>query len=64
MANAPLSGRDGKSCSLICISEKQKYFFGRGWTKKKLEGPEICPSGAKRACKIGGANEAGRGQSR
>jgi hypothetical protein len=32
MANAPLSGRDGKSCSLIFISEKQKYFFERDWT--------------------------------
>jgi hypothetical protein len=25
-------GRDGKSHSLICISEKQKYFFQQDWT--------------------------------
>jgi hypothetical protein len=34
MANAPLSGRDGKSYSLIIVSEKQKYFFKRGWTRQ------------------------------
>jgi hypothetical protein len=32
LRNAPLSGRDGYSYSLICISEKQKYFCKRGWT--------------------------------
>jgi hypothetical protein len=32
MANAPLSGRDGKSLRLICISEKQKYFCRGDWT--------------------------------
>jgi hypothetical protein len=26
-------GQDGKSYSLICISEKQKYFCKRGWTR-------------------------------
>jgi hypothetical protein len=28
-------GRDGKSYSLICISEKQKYFRERGWTERQ-----------------------------
>jgi len=32
IANRPSVGRDGKSYSLICISEKQKYFCKRGWT--------------------------------
>ena len=32
MANAPLSGRDGKSHRLICTSEKPKYFCQRDWT--------------------------------
>jgi len=32
MANAPLSGRDGKAHKLICISEKQKYFCRGDWT--------------------------------
>jgi hypothetical protein len=32
MANAPLSGRDGKPHSLICISEKPKYFCRPDWT--------------------------------
>src|SRR5260370_41168760 len=32
MANAPLSGRDGKSHRLISISEKQKYFCKENWT--------------------------------
>jgi hypothetical protein len=26
-------GQDGKSYSLICISEKQKYFCKGGWTQ-------------------------------
>jgi hypothetical protein len=29
LRNAPLSGRDGKSYSLIFVSEKQKYFRER-----------------------------------
>src|SRR5258707_6324753 len=33
IANRPSVGRDGKSYSLICISEKQKYFCKRGWTR-------------------------------
>src|ERR1700682_4037428 len=48
MANAPLAGRDGESYSLICISEKQKYFCGRGWTghnQAASGGEVICPSG-------------------
>jgi hypothetical protein len=32
LRNAPLSGSDGKSCSLICTSEKQKSFFEGDWT--------------------------------
>jgi hypothetical protein len=32
LANAPLSGWDGKSYRVICPSEKQKYFCSRGWT--------------------------------
>jgi REP element-mobilizing transposase RayT len=32
MANAPLSGRDGKSYNSIFISEKQKYFSKEDWT--------------------------------
>src|SRR5258708_38624325 len=28
----PSVGQDGKSYSLICISEKQKYFCKGGWT--------------------------------
>jgi hypothetical protein len=27
-------GRDSQSYSLICISEKQKYFCKRGWTRQ------------------------------
>src|ERR1700676_3854465 len=41
-------GAGCKSYSLIRISEKQKYFFGRGWTSHHLEanrGEVICPSG-------------------
>src|SRR5450631_4108136 len=48
LRNAPLSGRDGKSYSLIFISEKQKYFFQRGWTRHNSTangGEVICPSG-------------------
>jgi hypothetical protein len=48
MANAPLSGRDGKSYSLVLISEKQKYFLQRGWTGSKDQGmgrAVICPTG-------------------
>src|SRR5258708_16183563 len=32
IANRPSVGRDCKSYSLICISEKQKYFCEGGWT--------------------------------
>jgi hypothetical protein len=32
IAIRPSVGRDGKSYSLICISEKPKYFFNGGWT--------------------------------
>src|ERR1700730_4539695 len=32
IANRPSVGQDGKSYSLICISEKQKYFCKGGWT--------------------------------
>jgi hypothetical protein len=48
MANAPLAGRDGKSCSPICISEKQKYFSKGDWTSHNWTaggGEVICPTG-------------------
>src|SRR5882724_2889339 len=32
IANRPSVRRDGKGYRLICTSEKQKYFFKRGWT--------------------------------
>src|SRR5258708_34276755 len=32
ISSRPSVGQDGKSYSLICISEKQKYFCERGWT--------------------------------
>jgi hypothetical protein len=37
IACRPSVGRDGYSYSLICISEKQKYFCGRGWTSANRE---------------------------
>jgi hypothetical protein len=45
LRNAPLSGWDGKSYSLICISEKQKYFRQRGWRSSKSKDEVICPAG-------------------
>jgi hypothetical protein len=41
----PSVGRDGESYSLICISEKQKYFCERGWTTDHRTAAVICPSG-------------------
>jgi hypothetical protein len=38
-------GRDAEQYSLICISEKQKYFFKRGWTEHRAANEVICPSG-------------------
>src|SRR5258708_37671616 len=32
ISSRPSVGQDGYSYSLICISEKQKYFCRRGWT--------------------------------
>jgi hypothetical protein len=51
MANAPSVGRDGESYSLICASEKQKYFCKRGWTGGFGNREVICPSG-QAACPI------------
>src|SRR5450432_3803706 len=34
LRNAPLSGRDGKSYSLFCTSEKQKYLCKGGLTER------------------------------
>jgi hypothetical protein len=34
LANAPLSGWDGKSYSTIFVSEKRKYFYRGGWTRR------------------------------
>src|SRR4029077_6129248 len=44
-------GGTDKDIHLICISEKQKYFFERGWTTHQLRGTDrglICPSGKSR----------------
>jgi hypothetical protein len=38
-------GRDGKSYSLICISEKQKYFCEGGWTRANNHPPADLPVG-------------------
>ncbi|SHJ32636.1 hypothetical protein SAMN05444159_0320 [Bradyrhizobium lablabi] len=38
ISSRPSVGQDGKSYSLICISEKQKYFCKRGWTGFCLTG--------------------------
>src|SRR5450631_4011286 len=46
LRNAPLSGRDGESYSLICISEKQKYFCQRGWTSTPPTSPTDLPVGS------------------
>jgi len=48
LRNAPLSGWDSKSYSLICISEKQKYFCKRGWTRHNCKAEVICPSGSEK----------------
>jgi hypothetical protein len=43
--NAPHSGRDGGICTPDFVSEKQKYFFNRGWTRQKHAPLVICPVG-------------------
>jgi hypothetical protein len=45
LRNAPVSGRDGKSCSLICISEKQNYFGRGGWTRHNCKRRTDLPIG-------------------
>src|SRR3979490_1057316 len=45
MANAPLSGRDGGIYTTDLSSEKQKFFFDRGWTRQKHASSLICPTG-------------------
>jgi hypothetical protein len=49
MANAPLAGRDGKSYSLILVSEKQKYFCKGGLDKANHQRPADLPDGQIRA---------------
>jgi hypothetical protein len=49
LRNAPRVGRDGKSYSLICISEKQKYFCKWDWTGHNCRAELICPSGSRLA---------------
>jgi hypothetical protein len=39
-----LVGRDANHVTLICSSEKQKYFCERGWTRHDCGGEVICPS--------------------
>jgi hypothetical protein len=49
LRNAPLSGTGWQIIRLICISEKQKYFFEKGWTAPRNLGmgrEVICPSGS------------------
>jgi hypothetical protein len=46
LRNAPLCGAGCKSYSVILVSEKQKYFFKRGWTGGERGAQVICPSGA------------------
>jgi hypothetical protein len=45
VAQRPSSGMDEESYSLVLISEKQKYFSERGWTRHNCKGELICPSG-------------------
>jgi len=40
-----LSRRDGEHVHLICISEKQKYFSRKGWTKGRIGHRQCGPSG-------------------
>jgi hypothetical protein len=40
-------GRDGGIYTTDLGSEKQKYFFERGWTTQKHTPSLICPSGQK-----------------
>jgi hypothetical protein len=44
-ASAPPRGTRRKGYTTDLISEKQKYFFDRGWTRQKQEPSLICPSG-------------------
>jgi len=48
VAQRPSSGMDEESYSLVLISEKQKYFSKRGWTRHNCKGELICPSGSER----------------
>jgi hypothetical protein len=45
VAQRPSFGTGCKSYSLIYISEKQKYFCKRGWTRHNCKAELICPSG-------------------
>jgi hypothetical protein len=45
MANAPLEGRDGGTCRVICEFGKPEYFFKTGWTEVAENNEVICPSG-------------------
>jgi hypothetical protein len=46
IASRPSVRRDGKGYTMDLISEKQKYFFERGWTNQKHKPSLICPSGS------------------
>jgi hypothetical protein len=46
LRNAPLCGAGYKSYSANLFSEKQKYFFKKGWTCGEQGAQVICPSGA------------------
>ena len=45
IASRPCVGRDGRHIHLICISEKQKYFFESGWTKGRMRNRKRRPTG-------------------
>jgi hypothetical protein len=45
LRNAPLSGQDGDEYTTDSISEKQKYFFDWGWTRRNAPAERDLPVG-------------------